>query len=125
MLVERLAGGWLGNYGPHPWMLLAPLAAHRTLELVGQYALPIPMTVICELMGVPAELDKTYGFKPAGRFVADVITALIDAADVGVNLLELDALAQPGEEAAGQEPEVQDRLPWVARPGAERDADGK
>ena len=31
--------------------------------------------------------------KPAGRFVADVITALGEAADVGVNLLELDELA--------------------------------
>ena len=31
--------------------------------------------------------------KPAGRFVADVLLALQEAADVGVNLLELDALA--------------------------------
>ena len=31
--------------------------------------------------------------KPAGRFVADVLTRLAEAADVGVNLLELDALA--------------------------------
>ncbi|QWZ09536.1 type I methionyl aminopeptidase [Nocardioides panacis] len=31
--------------------------------------------------------------KPAGRFVADVLTRLQEAADVGVNLLELDALA--------------------------------
>src|SRR5436305_15143416 len=31
--------------------------------------------------------------RPAGRFVAEVITALAEAADVGVNLLELDALA--------------------------------
>src|SRR6185503_19238114 len=31
--------------------------------------------------------------RPAGRFVADVLTALEDAADVGVNLLDLDALA--------------------------------
>ena len=31
--------------------------------------------------------------KPAGRFVADVLTRLREAADVGVNLLELDALA--------------------------------
>jgi methionyl aminopeptidase len=31
--------------------------------------------------------------RPAGRFVADVLTRLRDAADVGVNLLELDALA--------------------------------
>src|SRR5689334_4569683 len=31
--------------------------------------------------------------KPAGRFVADVLHRLTEAADVGVNLLELDALA--------------------------------
>jgi methionyl aminopeptidase len=31
--------------------------------------------------------------RPAGRFVASVITALIEKADVGVNLLELDELA--------------------------------
>src|ERR1700755_7802 len=31
--------------------------------------------------------------KPAGRFVAGVLTRLEQAADVGVNLLELDALA--------------------------------
>src|SRR5438270_6544017 len=31
--------------------------------------------------------------RPAGRFVAEVITALAEAADVGVNLQELDALA--------------------------------
>ncbi len=38
----------------------------------------------------PAEIEQ---MRPAGRFVADVLTALVDAADVGVNLLELDALA--------------------------------
>jgi methionyl aminopeptidase len=38
----------------------------------------------------PAEIEQ---MKPAGRFVADVLTRLADAADVGVNLLELDALA--------------------------------
>jgi len=31
--------------------------------------------------------------RPAGRFVASVLTALVEAADVGVDLLELDALA--------------------------------
>src|SRR3954451_25369547 len=31
--------------------------------------------------------------RPAGRFVADVLTRLAEVADVGVNLLELDALA--------------------------------
>src|SRR3954454_7141894 len=38
----------------------------------------------------PAEIEQ---MRPAGRFVADVLTRLADAADVGVNLLELDALA--------------------------------
>jgi methionyl aminopeptidase len=38
----------------------------------------------------PTEIEE---MRPAGRFVADVLVALRDAADVGVNLLELDALA--------------------------------
>jgi methionyl aminopeptidase len=38
----------------------------------------------------PAQVEE---MRPAGRFVAEVITALADAADVGVNLLELDELA--------------------------------
>jgi methionyl aminopeptidase len=38
----------------------------------------------------PAEIEQ---MKPAGRFVADVLTRLAEAADVGVNLLELDELA--------------------------------
>ena len=38
----------------------------------------------------PAEIEQ---MRPAGRFVAEVLTALEAAADVGVNLLELDALA--------------------------------
>ena len=38
----------------------------------------------------PAEIEQ---MRPAGRFVADVLTALVDRADVGVNLLELDELA--------------------------------
>ena len=38
----------------------------------------------------PAEIEQ---MKPAGRFVADVLTRLFAAADVGMNLLELDALA--------------------------------
>lgn len=38
----------------------------------------------------PREIDE---MKPVGAFVASVLTALQDAADVGVNLLELDALA--------------------------------
>ncbi|MFC6344813.1 M24 family metallopeptidase, partial [Nocardioides hankookensis] len=38
----------------------------------------------------PAQIEQ---MRPAGRFVADVITALAAKADVGVNLLELDALA--------------------------------
>lgn len=38
----------------------------------------------------PREIEE---MRPAGRFVADVLTAVRDAAAVGVNLLELDALA--------------------------------
>jgi methionyl aminopeptidase len=38
----------------------------------------------------PAQIEQ---MRPAGRFVADVLTALKAAADVGVNLLDLDALA--------------------------------
>ncbi|MCW2790936.1 MAG: methionine aminopeptidase type, partial [Nocardioides sp.] len=38
----------------------------------------------------PAQVEQ---MRPAGRFVADVLTALAAKADVGVNLLELDALA--------------------------------
>ena len=38
----------------------------------------------------PTQIEQ---MRPAGRVVADVLTALEDAADVGVNLLDLDALA--------------------------------
>ncbi|WP_182523541.1 type I methionyl aminopeptidase [Nocardioides dongkuii] len=38
----------------------------------------------------PAQIEQ---MRPAGRFVADVITRLAEVADVGVNLLELDAVA--------------------------------
>ncbi|MEP7090449.1 MAG: type I methionyl aminopeptidase [Nocardioidaceae bacterium] len=38
----------------------------------------------------PAEIEQ---MRPAGRFVADVLLRLAEVADVGVNLLELDALA--------------------------------
>ncbi|MCC7127348.1 MAG: type I methionyl aminopeptidase [Microbacteriaceae bacterium] len=38
----------------------------------------------------PAEIEA---MRPAGKFVAEVLTALAAASDVGVNLLELDALA--------------------------------
>lgn len=39
----------------------------------------------------PAEIEA---MRPAGRFVAQVLTAVAEAADVGVNLLDLDSLAQ-------------------------------
>jgi methionyl aminopeptidase len=41
--------------------------------------------------------------RPAGRFVASVITALAEKADVGVNLLELDAMAHDMIRAEGAE----------------------
>ena len=46
----------------------------------------------------PAEIEA---MRPAGRLVRDVLAALTEAADVGVNLLELDALAHRMIDAAG------------------------
>jgi methionyl aminopeptidase len=48
----------------------------------------------------PAEIEQ---MRPAGRFVAEVLTALREAADVGVNLLDLDALAHDMIRARGAE----------------------
>ncbi|QEO10574.1 type I methionyl aminopeptidase [Protaetiibacter larvae] len=48
----------------------------------------------------PAEIEQ---MKAAGRFVASVLEATRDAADVGVNLLELDRLAHDMIRAAGAE----------------------
>ena len=48
----------------------------------------------------PREIDE---MKPAGAFVASVLTALREAAAVGVNLLELDALAHRMITDAGAE----------------------
>lgn len=48
----------------------------------------------------PREIDE---MKPAGALVASVLTALREAADVGVNLLELDALAHRMITDAGAE----------------------
>ncbi len=47
-----------------------------------------------------AELEE---MRPAGRFVASVLTALAEKADVGVNLLELDELAHQMIRAEGAE----------------------
>lgn len=55
--------------------------------------------IVIELR-TPRELDE---MKPAGRLVASVLTALREAADVGVNLLELDALAHRMIKDAGAE----------------------
>jgi methionyl aminopeptidase len=48
----------------------------------------------------PSEIEQ---MRPAGRFVADVLTRLVEAADVGVNLLDLDALAHEMIRARGAE----------------------
>ena len=46
-------------------------------------------TMPIELL-TPRQLDE---MRPAGEFVASVLTRLVEVADVGMNLLELDALA--------------------------------
>ncbi|GAA1536672.1 type I methionyl aminopeptidase [Nocardioides humi] len=48
----------------------------------------------------PTQIEQ---MRPAGRFVASVIQALAEKADVGVNLLELDALAHRMIKDAGAE----------------------
>ena len=48
----------------------------------------------------PAEIDQ---MRPAGRFVAEVLTRLAETADVGVNLLALDRLAHDMIRARGAE----------------------
>lgn len=48
----------------------------------------------------PQEIEQ---MQPAGHFVADTLTALADATDVGVNLQELDALAHKMIRARGAE----------------------
>jgi methionyl aminopeptidase len=48
----------------------------------------------------PAQIEE---MRPAGHFVSEVITALAEAADVGVNLLDLDALAHRMIEERGAE----------------------
>ena len=48
----------------------------------------------------PAEIDE---MRPAGRFVASVLSATRAAADVGVNLLDLDAVAHDMIRAEGAE----------------------
>lgn len=66
-------------------------AARRALSAYG--------VLVIELK-TPAEIEA---MRPAGRFVASVLTALQDAAAVGVNLLELDALAHKMIRDAGAE----------------------
>ncbi|WP_134765922.1 type I methionyl aminopeptidase [Nocardioides sp. 1609] len=48
----------------------------------------------------PAQIEE---MRPAGRFVASVISALAERADVGMNLLELDAIAHEMIREAGAE----------------------
>ena len=48
----------------------------------------------------PEELEA---MRPAGRFIAEVLAATSAAADVGVNLLELDAIAHDLIRARGAE----------------------
>lgn len=57
------------------------------------------MCCVIELKSA-AEIEQ---MRPAGRFVASVLTALGEAADVGVNILDLDALAHRMIRDAGAE----------------------
>ncbi len=60
----------------------------------------------------PTQLDE---MRPAGRFVADVLTSLLEVADVGVDLLELDAHAHRMIDARGAESCYVDYAPSFGR----------
>ncbi|MDF9716389.1 type I methionyl aminopeptidase [Nocardioides sp. ChNu-153] len=60
----------------------------------------------------PRQVDE---MRPAGRFVAEVLTRLVEVADVGVNLLELDALAHDMIRERGAESCYVDYAPSFGR----------
>lgn len=65
--------------------LLDRMAAGPTADLIADYAVPIPMTVICELLGV-AEADRTRFREQCSDLVAPPLAAVAsaeDAADLG------------------------------------------
>jgi methionyl aminopeptidase len=70
--------------------VLAPLARSARLGVAASVTAAVRRLGGVIELRTPAEIEQ---MKPAGRFVADVLTRLVEASDVGVNLLELDALA--------------------------------
>ncbi len=73
--------------------------ARRVFTQGGAARMEVERIRVIELR-TPAEIDR---MRPAGRFVASVIEATAEAAAVGVNLLELDALAHEMIRSAGAE----------------------
>ena len=100
--------------------LAGPLAGRERFDLVGEFAFPLPITVICELLGVPmADRDTFREWSNAivagvaagtdlsvGRLLADYIVELIAAkrADLSPDLLsELIAVREAGDRLTGSE----------------------
>ncbi|MGW7078803.1 cytochrome P450 family protein [Streptomyces sp. NPDC054871] len=100
--------------------LLAALPPQGTADLVSQYALPLPVAVICDLLGVPAAdraLFHTWSNElvmptseetaaSAGTALAGYLTELIDRKSKdpdGTLLSELALLSDPAAEAAPPE----------------------
>jgi cytochrome P450 len=54
--------------------LLEPLAGRARVDLIGQFARPLPLSVICELLGLP--LEDRPKFKEWGRELTSVSTIL-------------------------------------------------
>jgi cytochrome P450 len=98
--------------------LLDEMAAARggVIDLLGCYARPLPVTVLCELLGIPAPdrgrvaaavagYDKPGQAQPVTRELAGYLTGLIAAKRAGPGDDLLSALAaasgSPGEEGAG------------------------
>ncbi|MFJ2233395.1 cytochrome P450 [Streptomyces sp. NPDC087859] len=59
LVAGHFSAGRIGALGPRveeiAGELISVLPRQGTVDIVGQYALPLPVTVICELLGVPAE----------------------------------------------------------------------
>ncbi|HSK03715.1 MAG TPA: cytochrome P450 [Kofleriaceae bacterium] len=72
--------------------LLAPALERGTMEVIGDLAYPLPATVICELLGVPAadrDLNRTWAAAVAATLEPVCSDAQIEAAEAA--MLEWDA----------------------------------
>ncbi|MFJ3669121.1 cytochrome P450 [Streptomyces sp. NPDC090106] len=85
--------------------LLDAMLPHGRADLVGSLACPLPLTVICELLGVP-EMDRTEFRKISGEAVAPTSAeseydAFVRLAEYLTELIEDKRCAGPGDDLLG------------------------